>query len=160
MSWFLSQFEKISHQMQATVHIPVLKAYGCCQIEVENVTASTYDWSRLGIQREADPREADLLLVAGWISPSLKSELESVYKQLVGKKSVIAIGACAISGAPYQNSGEKLITVSDFLPVDVFVPGCPPRPEAILEAIRILNLKIRPGPDQRAVLSEALRDGH
>lgn len=139
--------------------MPFIRSYGCCSTEIENAISSTYDWSRLGVVEAAlAPSESDLLIVAGWITPEVAEELKQAHNQLMGKKSVIAIGACAISGGPYLASKEKPILVHNILPVDIYVPGCPPRPEAILEAIKLLKQKLKPGPDQLSVLYRALRD--
>jgi NADH-quinone oxidoreductase subunit B len=170
MSWLTTKIQNVQdsllERIQARVHSPWIDVTGCCSLEVLSLNTATYDWSRIGVREmPMVPCEADLLLVAGWINASRRKELEIVFAELAGKKSVIAIGACAISGAPYANGvdsqfGEELIKVSDFLPVDVYVPGCPPRPEALLDAILLLNQKLRPGPDQRTILHEALRDPH
>lgn len=145
--------------MESHVHFPFIVASGCCKSELENVMSSTYDWSRLGVQRQAeDPQDADLLIVAGWIDPSFAQDLREVYVKLIGRKSVIAVGACSISGGPYLTSGVKPVLAADILPVDVFVPGCPPRPEAIIEAVRLLKDKMRPKPSPTTVLYSALKD--
>jgi len=159
MAWNAYRINDLRSQLEGTVHIPWVVASGCCRIEIENASAATYNWRRLGVQELAvHPSEADLMIVAGWINPELRSEIELVYSQLRGRKSVIAVGACALSGSPYLASGETPVLASDILPVDVFVPGCPPRPELILDAIRLLKEKIVPGPDHESVLHEALRD--
>ncbi len=159
MAWHAFRLQEFRNSLEAMVQFPWIMASGCCRIEVENASTATYDWRRLGVQNLAlHPTEADTLIVAGWINHEMKSEIENVYAQLRGSKSVIAVGACALSGSPYRMSGESLILASDILPVDVFVPGCPPRPELILDAIRLLKEKIVPGPDHESVLHEALRD--
>lgn len=158
MTWLSVQSSKLVSHLESKIHIPWIVASGCCRVELENASSSTYDWKRLGVEDVAvHPSESDLLIVAGWINPELQREIESAYNHMSGRKSVIAVGACALSGSPYKVRNGK-ITVSDIVPVDVFVPGCPPKPESILDAIRLLKEKILPGPDQRTVLHEALKD--
>lgn len=152
---FLKEFIEKS---ESKIHIPWTLTRGCCSVELENVASSTYEWRRLGIENSADhPSQADTLIVAGWINSDFAEELKEAYAQLSGVRAVIAVGTCALSGAPYKLSGEKVIAVSDILPVDVFVPGCPPRPEAILEAIQTLKNKRKPIVDQKKVIYEALK---
>lgn len=157
--WLKTKLDNFTLHMETHVHLPFVVANGCCQIELENVASSTYDWRRLGVQKVAiQPDEADLLIVAGWINPQVAEELKRVHSSLVGRKSVIAVGACAISGGPYLASNQKPILASDILPVDVYVPGCPPRPESLIEAIRLLKYKLQPQPDRMSVLYSALKD--
>lgn len=132
--------------------------HGCCALEVQNAGEATYGWKRLGMQAVAThPSQADVLIVGGWVSSEFAEQLKLAYAALAGHRYVIVVGACAISGSPYSTSGEKIIKVSDILPVDVFVPGCPPRPEALIEAIQTLKNKSRPTRDQRKVIYEALK---
>ena len=145
--------------MESRVHFPIFKAYGCCKTELENVQGSTYDWARLGAFDATEvPEEANLLVVSGWISPAVAEGLRDTYARMRGQKSVIAVGACALSGGPYILSGEKPVLASDILPVDVYLPGCPPRPEALIDALRMLQQKLVPGPDTVKVLYSALKD--
>jgi NADH:ubiquinone oxidoreductase subunit B-like Fe-S oxidoreductase len=119
---------------------------------------STYDWRRLGVGRLVDsPSQADVLLVGGWINDSRCEEIKAAYSEMVGAKSVIAVGSCVLSGSPYAPGASKTILASQILPVDVFVPGCPPRPEALLEAFHLLKQKRRPSKDQDKIIYEALR---
>ncbi len=158
-AWFKTKIDNLILEMESHVHFPFAVANGCCQPEIENVASSTYDWSRLGVQKiSEDASQSDLLIVAGWINETIAIELKDIYKTLIGRRSVIAVGACALSGGPYVVSGQKPILASDILPVDVYVPGCPPRPEAIIEALRLLKFKMNPQPDQTSVLYSALKD--
>lgn len=153
MEWgkFLDRFEGM-------IYIPWTMVNGCCALEVQNAGEATYDWRRLGVQNFADqPSQADVLIVGGWVSEVFAEKLKSAYSQLAGHRYVIAVGACALSGSPYSIAGEKIIKVSDILPVDVYVPGCPPRPEALLEAVQTLKNKTQPNRDQRKVIYEALK---
>ncbi len=144
--------------VERRMHVPWVMVKGCCRVEVENTKTATYDWTRLGIEDIAQhPSEADVLIVGGWVTSDFAEEVKAAYAQLSGLRAVIAVGACALSGSPFAASKESIIKVSDFLPVDVFVPGCPPRPEAILEAVQALKLKQRPVRDQKKVIYEALK---
>ena len=143
-------------------HIPWVVAHGCCAPEIENLTHATYDWKRLGIDDIAEaPEMADLLIVAGWINESMAQEIKLAYARLRKPSYVLAIGACALTGSPYalakENSAEKIIKIADILPVDIFVPGCPPRPESLIDAILDLQRKITPPPSKEKVLHEAFR---
>src|SRR5262245_28239018 len=100
--WLHSRVDTVLTQMEAVVHFPILRTFGCCRPEIENAAASTYDWSRLGVQKSTEkPEESDLLVVSGWISPLIAEELKTVYKSMTGRRSVIAVGACTLSGGPY-----------------------------------------------------------
>lgn len=160
--WAVTSIRKLASQLEAKIeshiHVPWVMATGCCKVELENVSAATYDWRRIGIvDLSSHPSEADVMIVAGWINEAVADQLKSAYSELVGPRSVIAVGACAISGSPYAAGAEKIIRVSDILPVDVYVPGCPPRPEVLLDAIQILKTKRRPKISQMEVLYDALK---
>jgi NADH-quinone oxidoreductase subunit B len=165
MSWLTARYETIVASLENKHHFPWVMAAGCCAHEMENVALATYDWQRLGVDDIAvDPTQANLLFIAGWINPQRADEIKKIYEQMRKPTAVIAVGACALSGSPYDpvnapaNSKGLIIKASDLVPVDINVVGCPPRPEAILSAILELQKKLRPGPSHREVLSEALRD--
>lgn len=156
--WFTTQMKHLEEWAERHTHHPYPLATGCCRPEVENVMSSTYDWSRLGVAQPSDnPQECDLLIVSGWLNPVLAEEVKKAYSELSGRRFVIAVGACTISGGPFARSGEKVTLLEDLVPVDVFVPGCPPRPEALIDAIRVLKSEMGPKSDQKKVLYEALR---
>jgi NADH-quinone oxidoreductase subunit B len=158
---------KIEERLERKILIPKSLGLGCCGIEIQNAMSATYDWQRLGIAAVVEePSHADVMLVSGWINPQFSDHIKSVYAQMAGPKSVIAIGACALSGAPYSlgtpRAGAKAVTAASIIPVDIYVPGCPPRPEAILEALHMLRLKRNPLKDQDKIIYAALRgpSGH
>jgi NADH-quinone oxidoreductase subunit B len=162
MSWLTSRFETLVLALEKKIHIPWILSEGCCSIEIENAQLATYDWQRLGVDDVAvDACESQLLVIAGWINPDRALEIKSVYEKMQKPTRVIAVGACALSGSPYKSAygsaGQKVIRAEDIVPVDVFVPGCPPRPEALLSAVLELQRKISPPPTTREVLSEALK---
>lgn len=114
---------------------PLPFATSCCGIEFMATMAATYDLSRFGMERLSfSPRQADLLIVAGTISKKLGPVLRQVYEQMAEPKWVISMGACACSGGVFD-SYSVLQGIDHIIPVDVYVPGCPPRPEQLIEGI-------------------------
>ena len=116
----------------------------CCGIEFMAVLASRTDISRFGAEAiRFSPRQSDLLIVAGRISIKMMPVLIRIYEQMPEPKWVIAMGACAISGGLYMDSYNVLQGVDKIVPVDVYIPGCPPRPETLIQGIIELQNKIR-----------------
>lgn len=159
MSWLTSRLETLVLNIEKTLHIPLILSEGCCTVEIENTTLATYDWQRLGVEASVNhPEEASLLIIAGWISPHRAEEIKQVYANMRKPTQVIAVGSCALSCSPYKLSHEpKQIKASDLVKVDVYVPGCPPRPEALLAAVLELQKKLSPGPSANEVLHAALK---
>ena len=116
-------------------------ATACCGIELMQGGASKYDFDRFGAVFRATPRQADMIMTAGTITHKMAERVQRIYAQMPEPKWVIAIGACTITGGPfYKDSYHVVKGVDLILPkVDVYVPGCPPRPEAWIEAIRNLQ---------------------
>lgn len=161
MSWLTTRYETIVRRLETKHHFPWILSAGCCAHELENAGLATYDWQRLGIdETSTDPTQSNLLFIAGWINLARAEEIKAVYQVMRKPTSVIAVGACALTGSPYETADlkDKVIRACDVVPVDVNVSGCPPRPEAILAAIIELQKKLRPGPSAREVLVEALKD--
>lgn len=126
---------------------PLVFGTSCCAIEMMATGSSHNDWARFGLEvARASPRQADLIILAGTIVEKMGSRLITLYEQMPGPKYVIAMGACTISGGPFYYDSYSVVKGADrLIPVDVYVPGCPPRPEALLFGVMKLQELIRKG---------------
>ncbi len=124
---------------------PLIYGTACCAMEMMSAGSSRHDWARFGVEvARATPRQADLIVLAGTIVEKMGDNLVTLYEQMPAPKYVIAMGSCAISGGPFYYDSYSVIKGGDRLvPVDVYVPGCPPRPEALLYGIMELQEKIK-----------------
>ena len=123
---------------------PLTFATSCCGIEFIALGAARYDMARFGWEvGRASPRQADFMMVAGTIVHRMAPVVRRLYDQLAEPKYVIACGGCAISGGPFKNSYHVVKGVEEIIPVDVYVPGCPPRPEAMIYGIMQLSRKVK-----------------
>jgi NADH-quinone oxidoreductase subunit B len=123
---------------------PLTFGIACCAIEMMAVGASKFDLDRFGAGAfRATPRQADLMIVAGTVNAKMALVVRRLYDQMPEPKYVMAMGACTVGGGPYWKYGYNIVKgIDKFVPVDVHVPGCPPRPEAVIEGIRFLQRKI------------------
>ena len=123
---------------------PLTFATSCCGIEFMAVCAARYDIARFGFEvTRNSPRQADVILVSGTITHKMAPVLRRLYDQMADPKYVVAVGGCAVSGGPFRKSYHVVQGVDQILPVDVYVPGCPPRPEAFLYGMMQLQRKVK-----------------
>jgi NADH-quinone oxidoreductase subunit B len=124
---------------------PLTFGLACCAIEMMAVGDPRFDIARFGSEKfSATPRQADLMIVAGTVTFKMASRVQRLYNQMGDPKFVIAMGACTVGGGPYFKWGYHVVKGVDLVvPVDVYVPGCPPRPEALLEGLMRIQDKIK-----------------
>lgn len=124
---------------------PLTFATSCCGIEMISASASKFDIARFGSEVfRASPRQADLIITAGTVTHRMAPAVVKLYEQMPEPKYVIAMGACTVTGGMYENDSYSVVRGIDrLIPVDVYLPGCPPRPEALLDALIQLQKKIR-----------------
>lgn len=122
---------------------PVICFPACCAFELIAVQASRFDMARFGMEiLRASPRQADLMITAGTLTWKMAPSVKRIYEQMAEPKWVIAMGACGISGGIFRSSYNVVPGYNRIIPVDVYIPGCPPRPEALIYGIRMLHHKI------------------
>ncbi len=126
---------------------PLTFGTSCCAIELMSTASAKYDYSRFGFEVvRASPRQADVIILAGTIVNKMAPVLKRLYDQMADPKYVIAMGACSISGGPFFYNTYSVVKGADhIIPVDVYIPGCPPRPEALIHALLTLQMKIKSG---------------
>ena len=154
----LTTVEKLAGYMRKNSLWPATFGLACCAIEMMAVgSAAKYDISRFGMEVfRASPRQADLMIVAGRVSNKMAPVLRQIYDQMAAPKWVIAMGACASSGGMFNNYAI-VQGVDHVVPVDIYLPGCPPRPEQLMDAIIKLHEQISNttlGPNREAVIKE------
>lgn len=134
-NFFTTSVDKMIGLSRASSLHPLTFGLSCCAIEMMAAGASRYDLDRFGVLFRASPRQADLLIVAGTLTRKMAPVLRKVYEQMPEPKWVIAMGVCATSGGIYNNY-SVVQGVDEIVPVDVYISGCPPRPEALIDAIK------------------------
>lgn len=140
----VGSFDKLINWGRSNSIWPLTFATSCCGIEFVSLGAARYDMARFGWEvARSSPRQADFMMVAGTIVHRMAPVMRRLYDQLAEPKYVIACGSCAISGGPFRNSYHVVKGIEEIVPVDVFLPGCPPRPEAMIYSIMQLSRKMR-----------------
>ncbi len=144
-SIILTQLDALVNWARSNSVWPLTFGTRCCAIEFMAVGASRHDMARFGYEvARATPRQADMIIISGSINYKMAPVLKRLYDQIADPKYVIAMGACAVSGGPFYYNSYSIVKGADHvIPVDVYVPGCPPRPEALLYAFLQLQKKIK-----------------
>jgi len=151
----VSRADAVINWIRSNSMWPMPMGLACCAIELMAVGASRFDIARFGAEvMRFSPRQADVMIVAGTVTYKMASAVRRIYDQMPDPKWVIAMGACASSGGMYR-SYAVLQGVDRVIPVDVYVSGCPPRPEALLDALMKLQDKVKRQPSARNLLHSA-----
>ena len=142
-SIILTTFNDFSNWARLSSLWPLLYGTSCCFIEFASLIGSRFDFDRYGLVPRSSPRQADLIVTAGTVTMKMAPSLVRLYEQMPEPKYVIAMGACTITGGMFSTDSYTTVRgVDKLIPVDVYLPGCPPKPEAIINAITKLRKKI------------------
>ncbi|MBX7215152.1 MAG: NADH-quinone oxidoreductase subunit B [Thermoflexales bacterium] len=140
---FITTLDKIYNWGRKRSMWPMLFGLACCAIEMICTAASRHDLARFGWElMRASPRQADLMIVSGTVTKKMLPQIIRLYNQMPEPRYVVAMGACATSGGPFKEGYNVVSGIDKFIPVDVYIPGCPPRPEALLHGFTRLQDKI------------------
>jgi NADH-quinone oxidoreductase subunit B len=144
-NFITTQLDKLVNWGRRSSLWPATFGLACCAIEMIATTMPRHDLARFGMERfSASPRQADLMIVAGRVSQKMAPILRHIYDQMTEPKWVISMGACASTGGVFNNYA-LVQGVDQIVPVDIYVPGCPPRPEMLMDGIMLLHERIKRG---------------
>jgi NADH-quinone oxidoreductase subunit B len=144
---FVTTIEELYNWGRRSSVWPMQFGLACCAIEMIATTMARYDLARFGAEVfRPSPRQADLMIVSGTVTKKMAPQVVRLYNQMAEPRYVIAMGACAISGGPFKQGYNVLKGIDRYIPVDVHIPGCPPRPEALIQAFMTLQKKIDAQP--------------
>ena len=140
---FVTTIEELYNWGRKSSIWPMQFGLACCAIEMIATTMARYDLARFGAEVfRPSPRQADLMIISGTVTKKMAPQVVRLYNQMAEPRYVIAMGACAISGGPFKQGYNVLKGIDRYIPVDVHIPGCPPRPEALLQAFMTLQKRI------------------
>jgi NADH-quinone oxidoreductase subunit B len=144
---FVTTIEELYNWGRRNSIWPMQFGLACCAIEMIATTMARYDLARFGAEVfRPSPRQADLMIISGTVTKKMAPQVVRLYNQMAEPRYVIAMGACAISGGPFKQGYNVLKGIDRYIPVDVHIPGCPPRPEALIQAFMTLQKKIDAQP--------------
>jgi NADH-quinone oxidoreductase subunit B len=144
---FVTTIEELYNWGRKNSVWPMQFGLACCAIEMIATTMARYDLARFGAEVfRPSPRQADLMIISGTVTKKMAPQVVRLYNQMAEPRYVIAMGACAISGGPFKQGYNVLKGIDRYIPVDVHIPGCPPRPEALIQAFMTLQKKIDEQP--------------
>ncbi len=141
-NFFTTTIDKLINWSRYSSLWPMTFGLACCAIEMMASGASRYDFDRFGVIFRASPRQSDVMIVAGTLTYKMADVLRKVYDQMPEPRWVISMGSCSNSGGPF-NTYSVVQGVDTIVPVDVYTPGCPPRPESLMHAVLTLQEKIK-----------------
>jgi NADH-quinone oxidoreductase subunit B len=144
--FIITQMDKLAAWAQSGSLWPMTFGLACCAVEMMHTAASRYDMDRFGFLFRPSPRQSDVMIVAGTLTNKMAPALRKVYDQMPEPRWVISMGSCANGGGYYHYSYSVVRGCDRIVPVDVYVPGCPPTAEALLYGILLLQEKIKRGP--------------
>jgi NADH-quinone oxidoreductase subunit B len=144
---FVTTIEELYNWGRRNSIWPMQFGLACCAIEMIATTMARYDLARFGAEVfRPSPRQADMMIISGTVTKKMAPQVVRLYNQMAEPKYAIAMGACAISGGPFKQGYNVLKGIDRYIPVDVHIPGCPPRPEALIHAFMTLQKKIAGQP--------------